>query len=436
MTLPSREHERRIRSRRHGRRTTNATFGAAAVSPQIPSATTTTHAAADGAGSADATRDSAPAQKPSPVRDRYIDTLRALAIVQVVTFHLSGSPWPPYVYPAMGIMFALGGLLMAGSLERSRSGARAVISRRIRRIAVPYWAYGLAVVPLLLFLGWDVVDGYGVELTPVNFLAWVIPYAPPPTSAAGYNITIQLWFVSAYVWMMVLSALALKVFRRNHLLAITTPLLVPLLALIVDSAAGPNAQHALHSPVGSTVVLVGVYLPCWMLGYAHHYGLILRIPLRAACLLGVVVASMGLWVGFAFSAPGAGIPMLGGRMDMWGVGLSSALFSLGCVLILLRLHRDFSWMRRVRPLDALVASVNSRAMTIYLWGNVAIAVAHRLLGLFPPTAGLVVTGGGFGILLLSLAVWPVLFVIVLGVGWVEDVAARRRPRLLPPTHLG
>ena len=46
-------------------------------------------------------------------RNRYIDTLRAAAILRVIVYHAFGGAWLTILRPAMGVMFALGGSLMA-----------------------------------------------------------------------------------------------------------------------------------------------------------------------------------------------------------------------------------------------------------------------------------------------------------------------------------
>lgn len=68
------------------------------------------------------------------VRDRYFDTLRALALIRVVTHHTFGWPWAGMVFPSMGIMFALAGTLMAKSLDRP---APEVVRSRFRRLLPP-----------------------------------------------------------------------------------------------------------------------------------------------------------------------------------------------------------------------------------------------------------------------------------------------------------
>src|SRR3954453_12257866 len=86
------------------------------------------------------------------VRNRYLDLLRAAAIVRVIVYHLFGWPWLSIALPAMGIMFALAGSLTAASLEK-RAG-RQVVFARLRRLLPPLWLLGLLAVPVMLVIGW------------------------------------------------------------------------------------------------------------------------------------------------------------------------------------------------------------------------------------------------------------------------------------------
>ncbi|MBG6183441.1 hypothetical protein IWX65_001392 [Arthrobacter sp. CAN_A214] len=58
-----------------------------------------------------------------PGRDRYLDLLRAIALVRIVALHtFFNAVWLTVVFPSLGVMFALAGALMARSLERPALG--------------------------------------------------------------------------------------------------------------------------------------------------------------------------------------------------------------------------------------------------------------------------------------------------------------------------
>jgi hypothetical protein len=95
--------------------------------------------------------------------------------------------------------------------------------------------------------------------------------------------------------------------------------------------------------------------------------------------------------------------------------------SFGAVLLVLRLNPQVAWLERVPLLGRLVTVVNARAITIYLWHNVAIA--------FAPSIGDMIGWDSEGQHFL-IAVWLII-VAVLAFGWVEDLAAGRALSVLP-----
>src|SRR5689334_4468550 len=86
-----------------------------------------------------------------PSRDRYFDTLRAVALIRVVAYHTFGWAWAGLVFPSMGVMFGLAGTLMAKSLERP---AAKVVRSRLRRLLPPFWFWGVFVVLAMLIHDW------------------------------------------------------------------------------------------------------------------------------------------------------------------------------------------------------------------------------------------------------------------------------------------
>jgi hypothetical protein len=139
------------------------------------------------------------------------------------------------------------------------------------------------------------------------------------------------------------------------------------------------------------------------------------LPLAVACVAGAL--------GWAWQHPGET-----GALDLPGLPLAYAFYHVGFVLALLRWSPPMGWLARVRPLDRFVSMVNNRAVTIYLWHNVAITVAVLLfapLKLWEIPSLALEEAVDFSIAL------SLLVVAVLSFGWVEDIAARRKPRMSP-----
>ena len=336
-------------------------------------------------------------------RNRYFDTLRAVAIIRVVLFHAFPIAALELVFPSMGVMFALGGSLMVKSLDR---GAVRTVRNRIRRLLPALWVMALILVPLMIQRGWSDRPSWP------HLLLWVFPIADPPSSEFGYAAAGVLWYLVTYLWLVLLSPLLLALYRRWRLPTVLLPLAGLMLLLAYPNTLGDAAEVVLQN--------VLAYGSCWVLGMAHREGDLAKlrpwytVALGAACVGGALT--------WAYTHP------VDGRMDLTSLPLAYAIYAIGFVLVLLRWSPRMAWLDRVRPLDGFVSMVNNRAVTIYLWHNVAITIAVALFDPFQlwriPTQGLEEVAD------FALAL-SLLVVAVLGLGWVEDVAARRRPRVSP-----
>jgi peptidoglycan/LPS O-acetylase OafA/YrhL len=331
-------------------------------------------------------------------RDRYFDTLRAVAIVRVVAYHAFPYAWLELIFPSMGVMFALGGSLMVKSLDRNAGQA---VRNRIRRLLPALWVMGLILVPLMIHRGWPDRPSWP------HLLLWAVPIANPPASDFGYSAAGVLWYLVTYLWLVLLSPVLLSLYRRARLATVLLPLAG--LALLVGLAV------LVGHPVGGTVVQnVLAYGSCWVLGMAHREGDLAR--LRAPLVLGLAGACVAGSLGWAIAHRD------GDGVDLTGRPLAYAVYSIGFVLALLR------WSPRPSFAPGFVSMVNNRAVTIYLWHNVAITLA---VALFDPLKLWRIPGQGwedaadFGLAM------AMLVVAVLALGWVEDLAARRRPRVSP-----
>ncbi|WP_406069673.1 glycosyltransferase [Micromonospora sp. NBC_01638] len=330
-------------------------------------------------------------------RDRWFDALRALALARVITYHMFGAAWLSVAFPAMGVMFALGGSLMASSLDRSPQRA---VSGRLRRLLPALWALGIVLLPLMVWHGWSDRPAWPA------LLSWLVPVLQPPGNAWAADVTGVLWYLVAYLWFVLLSPAVLTLYRRWPVWSVLTPLA----GVVLLQTAAP----ALGGPVDSVLTDLATFGACWLLGFAHRDGQLQRLPLRF--LLAMAALCLGLAVGWLVIHPGAGL-------DLNDIPVAQAFWSLGFVLLLLRMSPQMTWLARIRPLDRLVTALNSRALTIYLWHNAVIAVCFAvgdLLGVWRL--------GKLGYLVVALVL---LTGLVLALGWIEDLSARRSPRLLP-----
>ncbi|HWS38604.1 MAG TPA: acyltransferase [Actinoplanes sp.] len=343
------------------------------------------------------------------MRNRYLDMLRAAAIVRVVVYHLFGWPWLSIVFPAMGVMFAVAGSLTAASLQRRPAGR--VVASRVRRLLPPLWLLGAFAVPAMIATGWTLEQGGTHPYDQLKLIFWILPVNDPPGSELGIDAWETLWYIRAYLWFVLLSPLLWAAWRT---LGGAAWLLVaaPFAAIAALDRSGLELPGDLDAVMWDLVT----FGACWIAGFAHRDGLLAR--LRPRTVLTTVVLLGGAALYWQSGHPGEEHPW-----DLNDVPESQALWSLAFVLLVLRWQPE---IKRFRPLDRTVEVLNARAVTVYLWHNLAVAAIWPLLtwlavddlGRLEKPVTLVVA-----VLLTGLA--------VVAFGWAEDLAAKRPPRLWP-----
>ncbi|GGT19222.1 acyltransferase family protein [Streptomyces griseoviridis] len=368
------------------------------------------------------------AEPRKPVRDRYFDLLRAIALFRVVLYHLMGWAWLPVVFPSMGVMFALAGNLMARSLKRP---AVQVVRSRTRRLLPPLWLLGAVGVTGMVAQGW----GPDSEGHPgwwwFHLLYWIVPLSDPPFAEGlpgvhhilgedwAAELGGPLWYIRAYLWYVLLSPFLLKALK-----ALPWPTILSPVALAAALEFG-----WLHIPVAridSAVTDFSTFGACWILGMAHQQGVLRRLPRYAVPSLAPFVAAFGLWYALTHGFEEG--------HDLDDIPFAQSLWSLATVALLLNISPSWTeWPRRLRRWDRLVTLLNSRAVTIYLWHNLCILVAATVWDdlwsidtLADHEAWLLESPWP----VLALA-WALIAVCIVAFGWAEDLAAKRKPRLWP-----
>ena len=348
-------------------------------------------------------------------RDQYIDGLRALALVRVLLYHSFGWIWLPVIFPSMGVMFALGGSLVAASLSRTPGTHWVVLRKRVRRLLPPLWLYGAVMVGAMAYRGWVVTESEGGALTWRSALNWLVPLSDPPGSAWGYDFVLPLWYIRTYLWFLLLSPTLLWLFRRYPRATLAGPplLLVACATRLID----PDTD------TGDTLNHLGIFGTCWLLGFAHHDGLVRRLPLRRSVFAGLGLMLAGLAFALTHRQSDTG-------WDIDNIDPANMLYCAGAVLLLLRLYPKRTFLERTPWLSKLVTAMNARAMTIYLWGNFCIWASIPVIESNRFTLALE-SGSPTGMAFAFLVTCLVLVAAVLAFGWAEDVAAGRPARINP-----
>ncbi|RKE22548.1 acyltransferase [Streptomyces sp. TLI_171] len=378
-----------------------------------------------------------PAAEDPPVRkggrDRYLDLLRALALVRVVLYHNFGWFWLPLLFPSMGVMFALAGSLMTRSLSRPALG---VIRGRLRRLLPPMWLFGAIVITA------QVLDGGGPDSSghPTWWWAklafWVLPLSTPPYAEDGLHglhghlesgwatqLVVPLWYLRAYLWYVLLSPLMLWALRRFPVLTLCAPL-----AMVIVMNGFLADQDFVYHRVWETANDFATFGSCWILGMAHQEGLLKRIPQYVLPSIAPLIMVAGFW--YLQTRPLD--PTQPTDIEAWPI--AQAVWSFGFVAMLL--HVSPSWEQWPRPLErwnGLVSLLNSRAVSVYLWHVTALVAAVPLIDrlwdvdFFYEHLKWLLSSQWFTLLVAI----PLLALLVMTFGWVEDVAAKRSPRLFP-----
>lgn len=336
-------------------------------------------------------------------RSRYVDTLRAVAITRVFLHHTLWISWLAVLFPSMFVMFGLAGAMTAATLERK--GPATTVRSRLRRLLPPLWALAAVAIPLMLINGWRTDSDSPLHWQ--DLLYWVLPLANPPASSWGGPFVLALWYLRAYLWFVLLSPLLWWAFRKTPLITLFAPLTG---AIVLYSPLVPLPMNK----VGDVLWSTASYGTCWVLGFARHTRLLDRVPFW----LCVVAAGVLGVVGYAWGAGHAGFP--------FADPIAETLWGTGFVLVALRARPTLAWLDRFPRLARIVSTVNARAITIYVWQLPVLFLTGALLqmaGVTPLTTEMKIASLLVGA--------PLTAVAVLLVGWVEDVAARRKPALLP-----
>nr|WP_309221700.1 acyltransferase [Streptomyces sp. Act143] len=360
-----------------------------------------------------------PAPRRKGGRNLYLDFLRAVALVRVVTYHTFNWAWLTLAFPAMGVMFALAGSLMARSLDRGDRSAVAVVRARMRRLLPPVWLFGLVIVVTMLLKGWRPDQAGGGEAAAwARMVFWIVPVSEPPFADTDWatQVVAPLWYIRAYLLFVLLSPLLLRGFRRAPRTAVAA-----FLGLVVVAQAELLPLPGRLAEPFTDLVTFGA---CWLLGFAHHDGLVRRLPGARVVAMAAAVMAAGGWYALTHRTEEG--------YDLGSIPLGQAFWSVGFVLLLLRFGPTGDrWVTRHRPLHATVVLLNARAVTVYLWHEVALVLGVLLIDQMwrvPALENRLPLDAGWFLYLLA---WPLIALAVLLVGWCEDRAAKRPLRLWP-----
>ncbi|XUL91082.1 acyltransferase family protein [Streptomyces galilaeus] len=320
-------------------------------------------------------------------RDRYVDFLRAWAIVLVVFGHwlitglvrepngaigapelLATAPWTQWLtlgFQIMPLFFLAGGHAAGGSWARARTDGRTAtgwVGQRALRLLLPAGVYsGLVLVAVAICVA------AGVD--------------PGTLALVGWAMAMQFWFLPVYL---LLSAATPALHTAHRRWGLRVPVVMGAVALVADALV-----VTVHAPFVGLLNYVLVWGVAYQLGFCWRDTLLTeRSALPGFMAAGGAVAFAGLVSLGPF--PVSLILVTGqspsntnppsAAMLAWAVGQAGLALLVAPVLRRL-LERAQLW-RRVRPLGGA-------SMTLYLWHMLPVLIvagAFYLTGLAPEPA--------------------------------------------------
>ncbi|MBO0867183.1 MAG: acyltransferase [Micromonosporaceae bacterium] len=311
------------------------------------------------------------ARQTRPTRNRYVDLLRALALLMVVLGHwlvssvsydghrlpvghsaLESLHWAypiTWVVQVMPVFFIVGGYANAAALASHRRKGGTVggwLSQRAARLL-----RSTTVLLLVLAAGSLLARLLHAEPTEVRYAVWVA--------------SIPLWFLSAYLVVIVLTA---PMYALHQRFGLAVPAALGLLV-----ALGDVARFAGHGKLAAGNLVFG-WLVMHQIGFFWRDGRLRFTPRVAWCLLlGGVVALVLLTVVGPY--PVSMIDVSGERIKNASPPtlalLATATAQLGLIVLLERPAQR--WLSRRRPWLAVIAA-SRVVLTIFLWHMSAVAL--------------------------------------------------------------
>ena len=345
-------------------------------------------------------------------RDRFLDLLRLIAVVRVVALHTCTKPpvvylpWIQWIFPGMAEVFFVSGVVTAASLlER---GSFSVVRTRMRRLLPPYYAYAVVAVAVMAVTDYR-SPSPDAKLRRGDVLSFLVPIVRPTGSVTRVVLWGHLWFLTTFLWVLALAPLTFWLHRRLRAWSLFVPAAGFAVTVWAQKLGGFHVREDFFN-----IAMFGWF---FQLGYLYRDGLLQRQRPVVLGGIGLVLFGCG-WLVAERIEPVWKTPV----NELYTSPTAHFLIGAAWMLGVLALRAPIStWLstRRLRLLDV----VTQRTYTLFIWGPAANAVAM---------AASRKVGGAQGNLPLYLSVTAVaLVVLVLMFGWIEDIASRRSPCLLP-----
>jgi surface polysaccharide O-acyltransferase-like enzyme len=308
------------------------------------------------------------------VRNGYVDLLRAVSIVAVVLGHwlatgvrrqrghvvgvdalsvVSWSGWLTLLLQVVPVFFLVGGYANAASWTRQQEAGElwpAWVRDRVLRLLIPTCGY-VAFVALVLVAG-------------------QLQHSDTQTlEQAAWALTLHLWFLAAYLVILLLTPALYAAHRRWGL---QVPVAMALLAIAIDTGVVDASWH---------VVGWANYLLVWgsfhQLGFSWHDGLLRgRRPWLLAIGAVTLLVTLIWWGPYPVSmvgVPGAHIENASPPSTaLLAFGLAQCGLVIGCEPAVSR------WLARHHVARISTSRAGALTMPVYLWHMVPVVIVSEV----------------------------------------------------------
>lgn len=345
-------------------------------------------------------------------REIALDAIRAGALVRVVIWHTFGAAAITYFVAAVPAMFFVTGSLLAQSYGRRRTAT--VLADRLYRLLLPLAAYA-TVALVAMAIAFHARPSAATEVPWRALWTWYLPLTDPRGSPwTGEYLSSALWYMRALLWILLLSPLLIHLVRRRPIVALAGgPCAVFALDLIgrFPRLSLPFAPDLVWQ--AGDIALYGTFA---MLGVLHRDGRLRRFDVVDYALIAIIAAAAAIsWYGtqpIHNKVVNNSHPM-------------HLLVGLFWLAIMLAASGPIERAARSATLRPAVHLLSRRSLTIYLWHPAGIVLSYRTVDRIPLDIAILDDA------LLIVLVPCTTAVAVVAFGWIEDLAGKRRPQLLP-----
>ncbi len=354
---------------------------------------------------------SAPSAGITPARSQLLDLMRTVALIRVVSLHVTGIDSLSFV-ASMPIMFFVAGALYARSLG-SRRGLL-VIRDRFRRILPSLALYATALV--ILYASLDLLSGtfasvpgpdgsiaqlgwYDTARLYLPFLSFEPPVGPGLPDQPVYWTWNALWYIHTHLFFALLGPLLFLLYRRWF----RTACVVLGIIWALDAVANQGYANTY------------TFMLFFIAGFAFTDGRLLGPSRKAMRWTAVITGVMGV----ALAPLGTSY-----NINLWAPSLLlvGAAWVAGCIGWRDELEK-LAVTSLVRP---VIQFANRRSLTIYIWSLLGVYLSRTLMpveGSLPRLSAIAI-----GSLIVT---WVFTLLACAAFGWMEDLAAKRSPELWP-----